>query len=674
MGRLRSVLTRGSIAGILAVATAVVGVVAGAPDRAHAARTGGSPAAITSMTVTPVVSASSGAFYGGSLVIRATFSGAVSCAFNATPVIQGLPVTIPCTSGSVEVPVSAAYNTGSAPQRYVVRLRTTNAAGGVSSRAVSGAVQPLPLISGVTAVAATPDSRCALVTDGAIRCWGSNDAGQLGSGSTSGPDTCPTAGAAGRPCSLLARKVVGLDGTGWLQGATALASTGAGYCAAVRSIGVVCWGSNASGQLGNGSTTGATICWSGVTCSATPTPVAARALASRSVISLTGLGSGGGVCAVTTGGHVACWGRDDAGEVGDGSPASAVCAAGPCTPQPEPVVTTFAALAGAGAPSPLSDVRTVVSAPGSSSWCAVLTWGGIDCWGDGADGALGSQRLVSSNVALPVTSALGAGLLLGAQQVTGSGAGLGSGSGSGTPAGYCARLVLGSVACWGSNGLGQLGAGGGGTSDLRCTNTDRPCSATPVLVRAARPVAQAGSTSSVGPLTSAIDIAGAASGYCVVVATGGSACWGANIAGSLGDGSTSGPLDCGPLWCSPTPVEVHSVTGSGTLTQAQSITSDGATICVMRLQARAACWGAGTRGQIGAYANPLANTPVPVQVQGVGGRSALTGIESMQQSHGSTCAILLSQGLLCWGIGSTGQLGSGASADRSLPDQVWAAN
>jgi alpha-tubulin suppressor-like RCC1 family protein len=85
---------------------------------------------------------------------------------------------------------------------------------------------------------------CAVLDDGSVKCWGANDAGQLGVGNTDDQGDEP--GEMGN-----ALKAVPL-GKGALQ-----VSTGkyAGHsCALLSDHTIKCWGANASGQLGVGDT------------------------------------------------------------------------------------------------------------------------------------------------------------------------------------------------------------------------------------------------------------------------------------------------------------------------------------------------------------------------------------------------------------------------------------
>ena len=105
-----------------------------------------------------------------------------------------------------------------------------------------GSVGPVDLGTGRTAVAISAGSArhtCALLDDGAVRCWGSGTLGRLGYGNTTTIGDDETPGSVG-PVDLGA-------------GRTAVAiTTGADHTCALLDDGTVrCWGT-ASGQLGYG--------------------------------------------------------------------------------------------------------------------------------------------------------------------------------------------------------------------------------------------------------------------------------------------------------------------------------------------------------------------------------------------------------------------------------------
>jgi len=193
--------------------------------------------------------------------------------------------------------------------------------------------------SGVTAIATGLNHSCA-IQGGAAYCWGSNSNGQLGNG-TNTDSNVPVA-------------VTGLgSGVTSISAGGSATATSDGHTCAVQSGSVVCWGYNASGQLGDGTTTdsstpvstgitsavaaatgrdfscalksdGSVLCWGqnangrlgDGTTSGRTSPVA-----------VTGLGSGSGVTAITAGynhacalqsGAAVCWGSDGSGQLGDG--------------------------------------------------------------------------------------------------------------------------------------------------------------------------------------------------------------------------------------------------------------------------------------------------------------------------------------------------------------------
>lgn len=211
------------------------------------------------------------------------------------------------------------------------------------------------MVCGGAAVAATADSidgvtagfghGCARTSSGGVQCWGKNDRGQPGDGTTI-DRTAPT-------------PVVGFD-----SGAIGIAAGSSHTCALTDVGGVRCWGSNSRGQLADGTTT--------------DSPVS---------VAVSGLGSGivaiaarsDHTCALATGGGVWCWGANYAGQLGDGTTTDSLV----------PV-----AVSGLG-----TDI--VAIAPGGSHTCVLASGGGVWCWEQNNRGQLGDGTTTDSIV--PVT-------------------------------------------------------------------------------------------------------------------------------------------------------------------------------------------------------------------------------------------------------------------------------
>jgi alpha-tubulin suppressor-like RCC1 family protein len=103
----------------------------------------------------------------------------------------------------------------------------------VTSRAAPVYVENLP--QGVIQIAVGGEHTCALLESGAVKCWGSNEKGQLGNG--------------GNENSSVPVDVVGLD-----SGVIAIDAGDAHTCALKEDGSVHCWGDNDKGELGNGNT------------------------------------------------------------------------------------------------------------------------------------------------------------------------------------------------------------------------------------------------------------------------------------------------------------------------------------------------------------------------------------------------------------------------------------
>ena len=142
--------------------------------------------------------------------------------------------------------------------------------------------------------------------------------------------------------------------------------------------------------------------------------------------------------------------------------------------------------------------NVVQVAAGGLHTCAVTAAGGAKCWGYNEYGQLGDGTYNDSNIPVDVAG-LGA-------ELSAISAGLNH---------TCALTRSGGVKCWGTNSYGELGDS---------TDTDQ---------FSAEPHDVSGLTSGV------IAIAAGADFSCAVTSSGAAKCWGFNVAGQLGDGTTS---------------------------------------------------------------------------------------------------------------------------------------
>ena len=241
------------------------------------------------------------------------------------------------------------------------------------------------LTSGVAAVSAGFLHTCALTTAGGLKCWGRNDSGQLGDGTTT-------------------QRTTPVDVIGLTDGVAAVSAGVAHTCALTTAGALKCWGSNGSGQVGDGTTTQRT------------TPVDVIGLTDGVAAVSAGVEH---TCALTTAGALKCWGTNRSGQLGDGTTMYRI------TPMDVVGLT--------------SGVAAV--SPGDRHTCALTTAGGAKCWGSNLSGQLGDGTTTDRTTPVDVI-----GLTDGVADVS-----VGSGH-------TCALTTAGGLKCWGRNDLGQLGA------------------------------------------------------------------------------------------------------------------------------------------------------------------------------------------------------------------------
>ncbi len=267
-------------------------------------------------------------------------------------------------------------------------------------------------LTGVNALAAGHLYTCALMTNTQVKCWGDNPYGQLGDGTNT-------------------RRQLPVDvkdsaGTGLLTGVMAISGGTWHVCALMNDSGVKCWGDNLESQLGDNN---APIdSW---------IPVDVKD--STGIIALTGVTaiSAGYYynCALMNNSGIKCWGDNPYGQLGDG------------TESEHDLPADVKDSAGTG---PLTGVTAIKIGLGHS--CALLTGGGVKCWGRNPEGQLGDQTTNERWLPVNVKDLAGTGTLGDVISIaTGlyhSCALLGSGGGTSETS---------RVYCWGYNAEGRLG-------------------------------------------------------------------------------------------------------------------------------------------------------------------------------------------------------------------------
>lgn len=323
-------------------------------------------------------------------------------------------------------------------------------------------------------------------------------------------------------------------------------------------------------------------------------------------------------CAVTTDGHVLCWGNNQDGQVGDGTRMP--------KRTPEPVVGL------------LSTAKEV--AVGERHSCALTSMGTAKCWGSNHEGQLGdgtqADRVSPGDVV---------GLLDSLRAITAG------------ERHTCVLTAVGGVKCWGNNREGQLGDG---TTDTRRTpvnvlGLERGVVAVAAGWRHTCAVTTSGTVKcwgnnkdgQVGDGTTVnrvlpVDVSGVPAGttllagggqHTCAVVSGSVRCWGRNERGQLGDGTMKDAA---------APVVVTGMSGVSVLSAGWQHT------CAVTTAGAASCWGNNEKGQIvagEAFVRPVPSAIAAVPVAGDKPVS-LMGIAAGGQF---TCLLTADTAVVCWG-------------------------
>ncbi|MBK8479600.1 MAG: RCC1 repeat-containing protein [Proteobacteria bacterium] len=548
--------------------------------------------------------------------------------------------------------------------------------------------------SGAIDVALGSEHTCVRRKDGSVWCWGYNVSGQLGDGSTM--------------TRLSPVRVTGLDGSAVEQ-----LVAGYGHTCARRTDGSVwCWGSNSSGELGQGDTNNRTV--------------ATRVGALGTAVVEVAAGSSR-TCARLSDGTLWCWGENRYRQVGDGTSTNRL--------DPTQVValgTTVQAVAignygsfalradgslwgwgatylgtpdGAGIdgiPAALSTLGTNVVEVGAGMMhgCARLRDNTVWCWGLNNRGQVGDRTMSTRTVPVRVTTL---GTAAAELQVGGNHA--------------CARRLDGQLWCWGMNEQAQLGDGVYMNANtphavlgLQCECGDGVCSRSET--RESCPVdcrqASCGDGQCTGtethatcsrdcpapPPTTALSL-GAQFG-CSHRTDGSLWCWGNGAIGAarkerlspvaittLGSGVVALAEDgvgtgCAiradrSLWCWGTGPRLGDGS-SGTRTTPARVTALGTQVlqvaisdyhaCARRSDGTMWCWGSGMYGALG-DGSTTSSSASPLEVTALGTSVAEIGVGIFQ-----SCARRTDGSLWCWGTSIGGNLGDGTTLSHAAPAKV----
>jgi alpha-tubulin suppressor-like RCC1 family protein len=386
---------------------------------------------------------------------------------------------------------SAILTLGDSSGTYVVQA----ALAGLQGTAISftGVITLPPYRA--TAISMGEAHTCAISLTQQMDCWGNNQHGELGDGTTTRRLT-RVAVAGGLPFSSV--------------------STSGTFSCGIASGTTYCWGDNTNAALGDGTTTdrfvptpvtgdvaftalsvgadhscaltsaGAAYCWGlsqvgavgdGTNANSRPTPVAVAG-----GLRFNKLASGyQHSCGIATSGVTYCWGRNSNGELGDGT----------TTDRNAPTIVS-------------GGIAFTTLAAGASDTCGITADGDAYCWGSNVQGQLGIGNRIDQ---------------LAPARVAGGYAFAKLSAGSGV---VCGITTTGSLYCWGAD----IKTGGGSSSDLS-------------IIAPRRVIAPAGAVFTA--------VTAGDTGGCALATNSFVYCWGVNTSGEVGDGTTMYRLTLVPV-------------------------------------------------------------------------------------------------------------------------------
>jgi alpha-tubulin suppressor-like RCC1 family protein len=489
-----------------------------------------------------------------------------------------------------------------------------------TSSSIPVQVSGLGIGSGVTAISAGQNFSLALKSNGMVVAWGSNSGGKLGDGTNTN-----RAAPVGVLCGVEANDTQHCTADGHLKGVSQVAAGQSGY-AVVNDGTLLAWGTNSTGQLGDGTTTNRStpvyVCAVGTLSSCS----LATGNTLQNVVTTFGSSLSNSGYAVQSDGTLLAWGINANGQLGDGSR----------TQRNVPVQ-----ISGLGGSS-----GVIAVGAGDLHALAIKGDGTLYSWGNNSSGQLGNGTIFAQ--VEPVQT-------------------FGLGSGSGVIA-ISARaqftLALksdGTVLAWGNNGNGQLGDG---TFDNKNSPVQVTC--------------RTGDTSGTTFCTNAhylrgvAAIAAGSNNYALALMNDGTVLsWGNNANGQLGDGTTNQRNTPGNV-CAASPCPL----ASGNFLQGITAIAAGLSSLALVSDGTALAWGNNANGFVGDGTMTQRNTPVHVCAVGAAfpcsaaNGNILHNVSAIA-AGGSNAIFLQTDGtVLASGENLAKQLGDGTVTSRSTPVYV----
>lgn len=389
---------------------------------------------------------------------------------------------------------------------------------------------------------------------------------------------------------------------------------------------------------------------------------------------------GGHACAIRDGGAVWCWGRNDKGQLGDGT----------ATDSDVPVQVVGVS-------------NAIRVGAGESFSCALDSGGVVHCWGANESGELGDGTMGDSRAPVQV-----AGVTNATQLAVGTNH-------------SCVILADDSVSCWGANEAGQIGDGSTSTRLLPTAVAQLPPSRSITAgyfhtcavdtTGTARCWGEndngelgVGDTETHNTPTAVVDIAGitsiaAGDDVTCAVAEGFAHCWGENDNGQLGNTAAGGGSDRPVPVTTPVPLlslragDEHvcgadrqgdlycwgygadgrlgdgQVSSRGTATlslfkQTISFALGGEHTCAVDYRGAIRCAGFNRRGALGDGRRVTRGEPTTL--------AGINNAVDIVAGGNHTCASLMDGKVMCWGQNNAGQVGDGGFSEvRTLPSEVF---